>query len=217
MSAEELQETQIKCSHSFKQFLETAAEEDKNKVLRVFDGTAFQLTMMEPGAERARVMHTVVDAMRAGPTAPMYKDVSCKVGCANCCFPQAHITQDEAKLLARLVKNGDVDIDFKKLEDYASFMGTPGEWNAKRQACVFLGDDKTCQVYEDRPLACRNHYVRSNPAHCATDFPAQVLNNPWIEAVSAACATVSGDGPLPRMVLAELKKDGWVPAEVKDA
>lgn len=45
------------------------------------------------------------------------------------------------------------------------------------QACPLLGDDRKCTVYEDRPIACRTHFVMSPPETCE---PCGENDNHWI-------------------------------------
>lgn len=46
-------------------------------------------------------------------------------------------------------------------------------WLNEREPCVFLQPDNTCGVYAMRPVACRMHFVVSDPALCGA--PAETL------------------------------------------
>jgi len=37
--------------------------------------------------------------------------------------------------------------------------------------CPFLGSDRRCSIYRDRPVACRTHFVLSPPAECTAAGP----------------------------------------------
>jgi hypothetical protein len=78
-----------------------------------------------------------------------------------------------------------------------AFIGKPRE----EAACVFLGKDGACTVYEERPAICRAVLVASDPELCrlgdqSTRITAVI--NPYVEVVVSAALTVdAGDDPPP--------------------
>jgi Fe-S-cluster containining protein len=192
----------IKVTSAFKSFLDNAPKNAYTQGMEAFKGAYFMLLSMPPGAERAWVLHRISEQQLAMDA---YKQVTCRVGCTACCETRPHITGDEAKLLADVVKERGITIDMDRLREAAADTSTVEEWRKKRIPCVFLNDQGRCEVYHDRPLTCRNHHVRSDPALCAKcDAVISLLNNPMAEALSSAAATIAGDGTLPQMLLKEL-------------
>lgn len=124
---------------------------------------------------------------------PQGMPVSCKRGCAGCCKQLVAVTLAEADLIYRrhraLVRsrmltlsdqvdeiesiprdesNGDALSERKLREVLAN------GWWAKQLNCVFLNERNECMIYEERPLACRQHVVFSDPALCHEISPAEV-------------------------------------------
>ena len=105
---------------------------------------------LPPGANRAGVIHTLIDHQRSEyyamkPEAKL--EVKCKKGCSFCCVNSVEITSDEKELLK------DAPI-----------------LNRSGPACPLLNSNGTCSVYDKRPAACRNREVVSLPALCKTDL-----------------------------------------------
>lgn len=127
--------------------------------LRVFRSLIFDLAKVPKGPERARKVYSLVDAeLQASPPT----GVSCSAGCGSCCksFPK-QITDDEADLLATLVRTGVAPIDLDELKSQAA-----SELHHMR--CLFLGQDEKCRIYSDRPMVCRKYFFTSPAAHCSS-------------------------------------------------
>lgn len=97
---------------------------------------------------------------------------SCTKGCASCCYLLATITFTEGLLIAeKLLEKPDWKSILPKLRaaamktDYTSITKT--NYFRKGQPCVFLGEDKTCTIYDIRPACCRYHIVASAPENCS--------------------------------------------------
>lgn len=165
------------------------SREDQDRILDWYDKKIEEFSAMfapvKDPITRAAALHFGVDnaiemAVKKDPEG--FSKVTCKKGCAHCCHSVIAITQDEAELLIKHAKNISWEIDWYKVEKQ--------EWYAKDQsryfkllpennACVFLGTDNTCQVYEHRPASCRKYFAVSNPEDCspATKVPGgKVLN-----------------------------------------
>jgi Fe-S-cluster containining protein len=56
-------------------------------------------------------------------------------------------------------------------EDRAVERDVAARYHALRMPCAFLDDARRCTIYRDRPLACRTHFVLSDPALCSSDVP----------------------------------------------
>lgn len=96
--------------------------------------------------------------------------VSCKRGCAYCCYIEVGITSDEALLLRYAMQEIGLSIDLDRLRLQASHVEKG--WSSlayEQRRCVFLQDDNSCGVYEYRPMACRKHNVITAPEKCDTN------------------------------------------------
>ncbi len=114
------------------------------------------------GPARAVAIHKLMDAIiEDNRKGEHWKKVSCKSGCNACCHMRVEITREEAELLKSLP----IEIDKERLAKQAKvkeLMKIPRE-HAK---CVYLSKAGRCKVYEHRPMTCRKHFVRSDPASC---------------------------------------------------
>lgn len=120
--------------------------------------------------KRAKFVHQKINqetsALLANPDVRKY--VQCKRSCSACCHTQVAITEDEAKLLAKLVKEGN-PIDWSRMFIQAE-VGESTEKYYKltydQRKCIFLNSSGDCSIYEDRPSVCRTNYVVSDPKDC---------------------------------------------------
>jgi Fe-S-cluster containining protein len=175
-----------------------------------------QLKAYPAGPDRARGVHKSIDdeIERSIKDHPIQsRNISCQKGCAFCCHLQVGITGDEAELLAERVRGG-VDIDMTRLQAQAKFPDSAGVWYAKpysETACVFLGEDKTCRVYEDRPGSCRLHISVDKPSRCDRTT-GSVAHTKYVahrgEMLHSAAMTVSGYKVLPQHLLEKLTGEG---------
>src|SRR3989339_440706 len=78
--------------------------------------------------------------------------ISCRPGCAHCCYTQVSVTQDEAEILAsRIIANAD-EFDMGRLLVQAQALNSADKWyglSCAKRRCLFLNDDNLCSVYED--------------------------------------------------------------------
>jgi uncharacterized protein len=74
--------------------------------------------------------------------------VACARGCAFCCHMNVTITGAEAERLGKVIGRKPVSVSRSLRRSREHFAGQP---------CTFLGNDGTCSIYPDRPLACRKH------------------------------------------------------------
>jgi hypothetical protein len=97
---------------------------------------------------------------------------TCVKGCSHCCSLLATITFTEGLLIAeKILTRPDWKEWVPKIRDAAKKTDYVGisrvNYFNKGQPCVFLGEDKLCQIYEYRPACCRYHIVGSPPEHCS--------------------------------------------------
>lgn len=82
----------------------------------------------------------------------VFDKVDC-LDCANCCKTTSPIFRDaDIKRLAKHLRMKPVAFidQYLKLDDEQDYV-------LKSSPCAFLNDDNTCQVYENRPLACKGY------------------------------------------------------------
>jgi Fe-S-cluster containining protein len=99
------------------------------------------------------------------------ENVTCKKGCASCCYLQIYITLPEAVALAEKLSEDPVRMQ-KVISDCYEQLNKLNPDNAlhfkQMLPCVLLNEaDKTCSVYDARPTACRHHYVVSPAENCS--------------------------------------------------
>jgi len=108
--------------------------------------------------------------------------VACKIKCDACCHHLIGMAPIEAAYIwYSLKKNVSPEI-LEKVEDSSNkahkfefqvrneYPDDPGRQAIKFQSmnipCPLLKEDKTCMVYDQRPMICRYHCVISNPKFC---------------------------------------------------
>ncbi len=200
----------LKLTRALQHFLSNLSSEAQATARTTLENEARAIAALPPGPDRARNLHRRVDAaIRVFETIrpQAVSAIRCHRGCAHCCRIWVGITHDEALLLAESVRSGSVRLDLDRLERQRHW-GHPVDFatHPKEEACcVFLGEDGSCGVYEDRPSACRALLVASDPEFCRTAEQAtQVLAiiNPQVELLVSAAQ--SSDGPGSNLLAARL-------------
>lgn len=113
------------------------------------------------------------------------KGVTCRSGCSHCCrLPALASVAEMVPVVLALSQREDwltairPALELKIAEQLAvvstfnvNDAGERSEYLGKQIACVFLGEDEMCRVYELRPSACRYHYVVTPPENCSPLLP----------------------------------------------
>ncbi len=82
----------------------------------------------------------------------VFKKIDC-LACANCCKTTSPIFRDiDIKRIAKRLKTSEKSFIAATLR-----IDEDNDYVLKKSPCLFLNDDNTCQIYEDRPLACREY------------------------------------------------------------
>jgi Fe-S-cluster containining protein len=131
-----------------------------------------ELSEISDQVERAKFLHEKVDHYNQEVFShPLVKQLSpCKMNCSACCHTQVSVNSDEAILLHKRVKDGvSIPMDRLKkqmaaLNDHDEFYKIPFE----DRKCVFLSEEGSCRIYEDRPSVCRSNSVLGTNAQCDT-------------------------------------------------
>lgn len=97
-------------------------------------------------------------------------NISCKIGCSNCCKRYICITIAEAIVLIDfLKKNGRWDRVKSAAESQqdTAINIRPVAWFKMGLACPILHDG-VCDAYPVRPIVCSTHFVTSRPEMCGS-------------------------------------------------
>jgi Fe-S-cluster containining protein len=188
-----------------------ARDEKKQAYLRaLFERHAerFRAAASEDAPALARSTHSAIDEvlMRDRNRSADSGEIRCRRGCANCCHGPVEIWPQEAVLLVEAARAAGVSVDKARLERQSrhaidTWHGQP----AADRACVFLGDDGACKVYESRPNACRKLLVMADPELCdgAKHPPGSAAR--WFsweaEMLEAAALEAFGRALMPRALL----------------
>ena len=195
-----------------------ARDERKAAQLRaIFDRykEQFRAAGSQDALSVARGAHIAMDGVleRDRKKSATSGDIRCGKGCDHCCHGPVEIWPQEAALLAGIAREAGVEMDKTRLERQSRH--TAETWRqqpAADTACVFLGDDGACKVYEFRPNACRKLFVVTDPALCdAAKHPPESVGR-WFsweaEILESAALEVLGAVLMPRLLLAALEEEG---------
>lgn len=122
--------------------------------------------------KRAKHLHKLVDEYNQEVFShPLVNQLSpCKQGCSACCHTQVSVTEDEAILLLDCVEKG-VAIDQERLKLQVNAGNDTGKYfqmSYDLRKCLFLSDEGTCKVYQNRPSVCRTNAVLGDASQCDT-------------------------------------------------
>ena len=161
----------------------------------------------------ARGAHIAIDKVleRDRQKSATSGDIKCRKGCDHCCRVPVEIWPHEAALLVEIAREAGMELDKARLERQGQYtIDTWQQQPAADRACVFLGDDGACKVYEFRPNACRKLLVVTDPALCdAAKHPPDSAGR-WFsweaEILESAALEVFGAALMPRSLLAALNE-----------
>jgi len=161
----------------------------------------------------AREVHCVMDSVleRDRRISAASGDIRCRRGCDHCCSGPVEISPNEAALLVETARTAGIELDTARLERQSRHtMESWREQPAADRACVFLGGDGACRVYEARPNACRKLLVVSAPELCDADKHTAGEVDRWFsgeaEMMAVAALEVFGGNLMPRMLLPLLER-----------
>lgn len=99
------------------------------------------------------------------------KNVTCKKGCAFCCYITRDVTVDEAELIKVHMLNQGIKISRDLLEKQrGKQLEEFDKLSLADRRCPFLNKRSECKIYEFRPSRCMNHRVITPPADCDTEI-----------------------------------------------
>lgn len=144
--------------------------------------------------------------------------VSCAKGCGACCRQLVPVAHSEARRLSslleelpeprRTVVKERFAAAFRRIEEAGLLPTLDGrrKWQAGEAVgvgldyfrlgipCPFL-EDESCSIYGERPIACREYLVTSDPVHCAAPATATVRTVPLPTRVWAALSREETGAP----------------------
>ena len=100
---------------------------------------------------------------------------SCKPGCNHCCKNRVMVLPVEAAVIAEdILGRPDALFWVRKLEAASQGLeigyANDETYFTYQVVCPFVDDDDgLCAIYNNRPVACRLHFVRTPPEDCAYD------------------------------------------------
>lgn len=144
------------------------------------------------------------------------RHIACAAGCGACCRQLVPIAQTEAHEIAALVNempeprrtevrtrftaaveqftNAGLIDDLRHTERLAGDKAIPFGLTYFHQqvACPFL-ENESCSIHPNRPLACREYLVTSNPQFCATPETEQIQGVPIGAKISRVMRRMDSD------------------------
>lgn len=169
----------------------------------------FRATGDAPATAVARNTHLAMDAVLTQDRAknPGSENIRCGKGCSHCCREAVEIWPHEAALLVEVARAAGMELDAARLERQSRY--TVDTWRQQPpadKACVFLGGDGACTVYESRPNACRKLLVVTDPALCDAEHSKPDSVGRWFsweaEMMESAALEVFGAALMPGSLLA---------------
>lgn len=196
---------------------EILSEQETNAIAEaLIDGTDAMRASAEvmPPILLAREIHDEIDvaiAKRQANPISQSEEIACTKGCAHCCYQIVACAPAEAQRLLYVAEKKNLTIDRAKLQrqegrNDTTWLKQPRE----DMACVFLGPDNLCQVYDDRPASCRKYFTISAPPLCDLSTNSSGKTKVWFaigaEILTSAMFTGIGSGFLPDLLLAEMRR-----------
>lgn len=185
-----------------------ANKESIEQILSLIDGYTNQLRALRTKNQDATIqeVYKAIDGFFNTAPEENKKEIQCKAGCTSCCFIEIDVSGDEASTIVNYCRENGIEIDREYLTKQAA-VGRQVFSGISR--CVFLKEN-LCSIYPVRPIACRKHWVKTDPALC--DFSNNTIHAVGgymdinTEILASAILNVDENGPLEELLLRELKK-----------
>jgi Fe-S-cluster containining protein len=206
---------EYKVTSLLKDYLATLLENADNRaaideILNLINAYRYQLGKFRnrDRLETIKEIYNAIDKYFQNAPEENKKDIQCKTGCTHCCFIDVDISEDEAAVISNYCNENGIKIDKEYLEKQA-VVGRKTYSELSR--CVFLKQDNLCSIYPVRPIACRKHWVKTDPSLC--DFSDNIehrvgkyldINS---EILASALLNAANTGTFEKMMLEELNKE----------
>lgn len=202
-----------KVTSMLKDYLGMLMEQSENQetieqILKLIDGYTVQLKKLrtQNRVEATKEVYKAIDGFFNAVPEENKKEIQCKAGCTACCFIDVDVSGDEAAVIISYCKENGIRID----QEYLTKQAAAGRKSySPLSRCVFLKDN-LCSIYPVRPIACRKHWVKTDPALC--DFSKNIVNQVGgyfdlnTEILASALLNVDEAGPFEKVLLSELDK-----------
>ncbi len=183
-------------------------QETIEQILKLIDGYTVQLRRLsiQNRIEATKEVYKVIDGFFNTAPEENKKEIQCKAGCTACCFIDVDVSGDEAAVIINYCRETGIEIDREYLTKQAA-VGRKSYSPLSR--CVFLKGN-LCSIYPVRPIACRKHWVKTDPALC--DFSKNIVNQVGgyfdvnTEILASSLLNVDETGPFEKKLLSELDK-----------
>jgi hypothetical protein len=202
-----------KVTSTLKDYLAMLMEQPENRetieqILKLINGYTDQLRNLrtQNREETIKEVYKAIDGFFSALPEENKKEIKCKTGCTACCFIDVDVSGDEAAFIINYCKENGIEIDKEYLTRQAA-IGRKSYSSLSR--CVFLKDN-LCRIYPVRPIACRKHWVKTDPALC--DFSQNIVNQVSkyfdvnMEILASALLNVDEAGPFEKVLLDEMDK-----------
>jgi Putative zinc- or iron-chelating domain len=206
--------SKYKVTAMLKNYLGVLMEQPENRetidqILNLINGYIVQLKKLrtQNQVEATKQVYKAIDNFLLKAPEENKKEIQCKAGCTACCFIDVDVSGDEAAAIIHYCRENKMEID----KEYLTKQAAVGRKTySALSRCVFLKDN-LCSIYSVRPIACRKHWVKSDPALC--DFSKNIVNqvNGYFdvntEILASALLTVDEAGPFEKVLLSEMEKN----------
>lgn len=136
--------------------------------------------------------------------------ITCGKGCGGCCRMHTIVSIDEARLLVELCDDMDLKLSKEYLESQVAGKDVKSWRGQENKDCIFLKKDRSCIVYEYRPIACRKCFSLEDPDKCDIDKnphgQIKRFASPEVEAVASAIMNATECDSMPRMLLKAMEE-----------
>jgi Fe-S-cluster containining protein len=202
-----------KVTSMLKDYLAMLMEQPENRetieqILTLINGYRDQIRNLrtQNQVETIKEVYKAIDNFLLNAPAESKKEIQCKAGCTACCYIDVDVSGDEAAVIINYCKENGIEID----QDYLTKQAAVGRKSySPLSRCVFLKDN-LCSIYPVRPIACRKHWVKTDPSLC--DFSKNIANQVGgyfdlnTEILASALLNVDEAAPFEKVLLSELDK-----------
>jgi Putative zinc- or iron-chelating domain len=183
-------------------------QETIEQILKLINGYRDQLKKLriQNREETIKEVYKAIDNFFTVAPDENKKEIQCKAGCTACCYIDVDISSDEASTIFNYCGENKIEIDSAYLKQQEA-AGRKTYSSVSR--CVFLKEN-LCSIYPVRPVACRKHWVKTDPALC--DFSENTVQqvdgyfDVNTEILASALLNVDECGSFEKMMLDELDK-----------
>lgn len=104
-----------------------------------------------------------------------FANVTCKKACSACCHQEIAVYVFEAAEIVNYLRDHPDAVDREQLAKHAAWSKRSSEdgnygWGRTKDLnevrCPMLSKDGLCNIYDVRPMVCRNYVVKSHPRAC---------------------------------------------------